>query len=124
MPRQKTTNLDSVAEEGSALVELVAWLALVAIPTLLLSVQAVRVNQAYAATQSIARELAREASLGLDYGSTLPELAADYGLGANDFRVTVECANGQSACGAYRAKVAAVAYRFLPVATSTMLVTP
>ena len=106
------------------MVELVAWLALVAIPILLLSVQAVRVNQAYAATQSIARELAREASLGLDYDSTLPLLAADYGLRTTDFSVIVECANGQSACGAYRAKVAAVAYRFLPVATSTMLVTP
>ena len=122
MRHPKTISVRS--EEGSAMVELIAWLGLVAVPLLIAGVTVVRIEQAYAATQTIARELAREASLGLDYASSLNILAADYGLDAAAFSVRVECISSSRPCPAMRASVSAHDYAFLPTATSTMLVTP
>jgi hypothetical protein len=122
MRHPKTISLGS--DKGSAMVELIAWLGLVAVPLLIASVTAIPIEQAYAATQNIARELAREASLGLDYASSLNALAGDYGLDATSFSVRVECMSSTQPCPAMRATVVAKQYAFLPTAKSTMLVTP
>ncbi|MEY4296580.1 MAG: hypothetical protein RL016_426 [Actinomycetota bacterium] len=122
MRHPKTISVRS--EEGSAMVELIAWLGLVAVPLLIAGVTVVRIEQAYAATQTIARELAREASLGLDYSRSLNALAGDYGLDAASFSVQVDCVSPAQPCPAMRAAVVAKQYAFLPVATATMLVTP
>lgn len=124
MPHPRATSHDLRAEAGSAMVELIAWSTLVAIPLLLLGIAAARAEQAYTATQSLARELAREASLGLDYTQSTPILAADFGLTASDFEVAVACVTDQQPCRAFVAHVGARAYRFIPMAASTMLVTP
>jgi hypothetical protein len=122
MRHPKTISVRS--EEGSAMVELIAWLGLVALPMLIASVTAIRIEQAYAATQTIARELAREASLGLDSSSSLSALAGDYGLDATAFSAKVDCVSPAQPCPAMSASVVAKQYVFLPAATATMLVTP
>ena len=103
------TNL--AEERGSAIVELVAWVALIAVPLLLLGVQAVRFEWLYTASQNLAREIVREASLGVDYLAALPELTADFGLTPADFAVTVDRLEGGEnlqGCTNVRARVQAL----------------
>ena len=92
--------------EGSGSIELVVWLALVALPMLGIVVAAVRFEASLAASQAIAREMAREASLGLAYQNALPALTADYGLAPSQVDARVACvAGGSIGCELVRANV-------------------
>ena len=109
--QKRSLNLRS--EDGSAIVELVAWLALVAAPVLGLSVYVIRVETAYSVVQNLAREVARETALGLDTAPTIPELAADFALSATDFDVRTECVVAD-ADGTCQIQKTSVKYRPLP----------
>ena len=92
--------------EGSGSIELVVWLALVALPMLGIVVAAVRFETSLAASQAIARELAREASLGRAYQAALADLAADFGLAPSQVDARVACvAGGGIDCELVRASV-------------------
>lgn len=112
------------SDDGSALVELIAWMTLVAVPLLGLAVFAVRVDQGFAAVQNMSRELARQTSIGLDASSAVADLAADYGFQAADFGVSNGCAlaDAQGNCQVIRVTVQALAMSMVPAATTLMAV--
>lgn len=114
------------SEDGSALVELIAWMTLVAVPLLGLSVFAVRVEQGFAVVQNMSRELARQASIGLDASSAVTDLAADYGFQASDFGVSNSCAvsDAEGNCQVVRVTVRSLALPMVPPATTLMAVNP
>lgn len=112
--------LRAADDRGSAMIELIFWVAGLAIPILLGSVGAIRVEQTYAATQNIAREIVREASLGLDYRSGLSALAADYSRDPSEFVVTVSCLAPASPCEIYATTVSSKTFPFLPSAVAVM----
>lgn len=113
-----------LAEEGSALVELIAWMTLVAVPVLGLSVFAVRVEQGFAVVQNMSRELAREAAIGLDAASAAVDLAADYGFQASDFAISNLCAVSDAAgnCQVVGVTVRLKSLPVVPPATTLMAV--
>lgn len=118
----QTRSLDLTTDDGSAIVELVAWLALVAAPVLGLSVYAIRVETAYSVVQNLAREVARENALGLDVSPAISELSADFGLSAADFDIKSECVVAE-ADGTCQIQKTSVAYRPLtavPTAVALM----
>ena len=92
-PRQQvaTGRATLAGDRGSGSIEFVVWLALVALPMVWLVTTAVRFETALAAAQQIAREIAREASLGVDYQSNIATLASDYGLQPNRVAEQVTC---------------------------------
>lgn len=92
-PRQQgaTGRATLVNDWGSGSIEFVVWLALVALPMVWLVTTAVRFETALAAAQQIAREVAREASLGVDYQANIATLAGDYGLQPNRVATQVTC---------------------------------
>lgn len=112
-PRQtrSTGNATLAGDRGSGSIEFVIWLALVALPMVWLVTTAVRFETALAAAQQIAREVAREASLGVDYQANIATLLGDYGLAPNRVATQVVCmtvpvaATQTSACALVRASV-------------------
>lgn len=114
--------LEPRAEDGSAIVELVAWLALIAAPVLALCVYAVRFETAFSVVQNLAREVSRENALGLDVSPAITELAADFGLSAADFDIRSECVAADAA-GTCQIQKTSVKYRPLgavPTAVALM----
>lgn len=112
------------SEDGSALVELIAWMTLVAVPLLALCVFAVRVDQGFAAVQNMSREIARQSSIGLDASSSVADLAADYGFQSADFGVSNSCAlsDAEGNCQIVRVTVRSLALPMVPPAITLMAV--
>lgn len=121
---QGCTRSRLLAEDGSALVELIAWMTLVAVPLLGLDVFAVRVEQAFAVVQNMSRELARESSIGLDASLAVADLATDYGFQSSDLGISNSCVVSDAAgnCRIVRVTVRLLSLPLVPPATTLMAV--
>lgn len=102
MSAQNSTN-QFADESGNALVEFVAWLALAALPLLVLGANVMRGEAYFAAAQAIARESARSASLG--YSMDGSSIAQGFGVSSSDFVVSSDCISLSAACDLVRTRV-------------------
>ena len=107
-------------ESGNALVEFVAWMALAALPLLVLGVNVMRGEAYFAAAQAIAREGARSASLG--YPLDAAAIAHGFAVNPSDFKVVSDCVSLTTGCDLIRTRVTVPSMPGMPAAIAVFKV--
>lgn len=104
------------SDAGNALIEFVAWLALVSLPLLATATSVLRAEAYFAAAQAMAREGARSASLG--HSIDPAALAGGFGVPAGDFKVSSACVSLGAGCDLIRTSVSVPSMPQLPTAVA------
>ena len=101
-------------------IELIGWFAFLMLPLLLLVLAGLRAELTFAAGQNIAREIARQSSMGLSTQGVLQEVAADFSVDPARFRATVACWPTGVSCTHVLVRVLAADQPNLPAAIAIM----
>lgn len=107
-------------ESGNVAIELIGWFAFLMLPLLLLVLAGLRAELTFAAGQNIAREIARQSSMGLSTQGVLQEVAADFSVDPARFRATVACWPTGVSCTHVLVRVLAADQPNLPAAIAIM----